>query len=175
MIGRPLMDAVRHHFVAECDDRRALVVGAVSRHIDDPADSAIAADLELRGGKSERPGDRRAIGPAVRHPCNVVGNGGSGCRAIDQPPGQENFLIGDSSPFDIGQRNAAMGAMLEGIEKLAGFERADITLPLQGLLVRIHGIGHVDRQRELDVDIGLLRDSKGAISQPGTDDAQTCE
>ena len=68
-----------------------------------------------------------------------------------------------------------MGAMLEGIEKLAGFERADITLPLQGLLVRIHGIGHVDRQRELDVDIGRLRDSKGPISQPGTDDAQTCE
>jgi hypothetical protein len=44
--------------------------------------------------------------------------------------------------------------LLQGVEELRRGQADDIALALQRLLVRIHGVGHVNRNHQLHVHIG---------------------
>ena len=62
------------------------------------------------------------------------------------------FWSPEDGPFKIHDRDLAVGTAFQCLHEFGGDERAGIALPLQRELIHIHGIRHVHRQDEFDID-----------------------
>ncbi len=93
--------------------------------------------------------------------------------------GDDHVLVPGSRPLDIGDGDLAVHALGDGVEDDGRFQRLDIALALQGLLLGVHRVGDVDGQDEFDIDFdgavpglrGLADTAKaergGESAQPG--------
>jgi membrane-associated sensor protein len=131
-------DSGGQHIVACRHDQRTGIVGAVARHVDDPAQAAIAAGVEQRLGESERASNRGARRAPVGRSGNLGGDGVGGFGSLYQPPGDEDLLVVLPSPFEIGNGDLAVGAFAQRQHEFARGERLDVALALQRLLFRVH-------------------------------------
>ena len=113
----------------------------------------MAAALEQARAEQQRARNRGAIRAAIGRAGDFRGDRLRAGKAIDQPPRQQDFLIVGIGPFEVSHRDARVNAGLERGEEFRRGQRGDVTLALERLLVRVHGIGHVDREDELHVDI----------------------
>src|SRR5215469_3911643 len=84
---------------------------------------------------------------------NLAREGVGGGGAIDDPPWHHDLLVGRACPFEIRYRDLAVNSLLQSVEELRRGESEDVALPLKRLLVRVHGVGDVDGDHELHVDI----------------------
>ena len=145
-------DAGREHVVARRHDQRAGIIGAVARHVDHPAQAAIAAMVEQRLGESEPAGNRGARGAPVRRGGDLGGDAVRRLRAFDQPPRHDDLLVELAGPLEIGDGDLAVGALAQRAHEFARGQRLDVALALQRLLLRVHREGNVDRDHQFDVD-----------------------
>jgi hypothetical protein len=76
-------------------------------------------------------------------------------RLLDHGPGDDDLLIRGTGPFDIHDCNTAQHAFADGVMDLRGSECLNEALPLEVLLVRLHGQGDIHRQHERQIDLGL--------------------
>ena len=83
---------------------------------------------------------------------DVAGDRVGGFRPVDHAPRHHHVLDMRARPFEVSDRDLAMHALLERLHELARGERGDVAFRLQRLLFRVHRIGDVDREHELDVD-----------------------
>ena len=60
-------------------------------------------------------------------------------------------------PFEISDGDLAVGALAQRLQEFLRGQRQHIALALQRLLVRVHRIGHVDRDHQFDVDRNGVR------------------
>ena len=130
----------------------AVIVGAVAGNIDHPPDTAIAAIVEKPGAELDRTRNRGARRAPVGRRRQLADKGVGAFRSLDHAPGDDHLLLVIARPFQIRDRDLADHALAHGIEKFARGEPADIAFALQRQLLRIHGIGNVDRNDELDID-----------------------
>src|SRR5262249_43143648 len=137
--------------LARWDDERALVVGAVAGDVDDAADAAVPAVLEKARAKQQRAGNRSTIGAAIRCTGYFRGDRLRAREPVDQPPRQQDFLIVGIGPFEVGQGDAGVDAGFERDQEFRRDQRGHVTFALERLLVRVHGIGHVDGENEFHV------------------------
>src|SRR6202043_526903 len=72
----------------------------------------------------------------------------------DQPPRHHDLLVGGTGPFEIRHGDLAVHALVKRVEEFRRGQPDDVALTLQRLLVGVHGVGHVDRDHELDVNVG---------------------
>ncbi len=142
----------RQHVFAHHRDRRARIVGAVARHIDDASDAIEAGRVEQRLGELQRARDRGARGAPIGRARDVVGDAVGSLRPVDQPPRHDDLLIERAGPFEIGHRHLGVDAAPQRLHEFARRQRLDIALALELLLLRIHRVGDVDREHELGVD-----------------------
>ena len=136
-----------------------VIVGAVAGNIDHAADAAETAILEQLRAEFDRAGNRRARRASIRRRRDLADERIRRFRPLDQPPRHDHAPLAIAGPFEIGDGDLAVDALAQGLQEFARSQRLDITLALQRLLVRIHRIGNVDPERELDIDrnAGLFR------------------
>ncbi len=79
---------------------------------------------------------------------------------VEDRPGHDHLLVVGAGPFDIGDGDPAEHAATDRVVDERRLERLRKSLALQGLLLRIHRIGDVDRdhEREIDLRIGAGRE-----------------
>jgi hypothetical protein len=88
---------------------------------------------------------------------DLVGEGAGGGQAVDQPPRHHDPLVAGARPFEIGDGDLAVHALMQGVEEFRRGQPDDIAFALQRLLVGVHGVGHVHGDHQLDIHIGLDR------------------
>ena len=116
--------------------------------------------------EQQRAGNRRAIGAAQRRSSDLIGDRTRRRSAIDNPPGHDDALVLHAGPFEIGDGDLAMHALLQRVEKFRRRQAEDVALALQRLLVRIHRVGNIDGDDEFDVDIGLFEVTRCLLCEP---------
>ena len=133
-------------------DGRPLIVGAVAGHVDHPLQAAKAAFGEQVAGELQGAGDRgaaRAVrrigGQLVDEGLRILGRG-------NHRPRHDDVLRGLPGPFDIGDGDPAVDAVLDRLDDALMGQRRGIALALDLQFVRRHRKRDVDGQDQFDVD-----------------------
>ena len=133
------------------------------------AQALIAARREQRLPEHQPARDRGARGTPVWRGGKLGGDRVCRFRHVDQPPRQQDFLVADIGPFEIGDGDAAVGAEFQRLHEFARHQRLDVTFALQRLLVRVQGIGHVDGEHKLEEPRFDVVVFPQRVRQPGID------
>ena len=145
-------DALLQRGIAGDDDRGAVVVRTIAGNIDHAPDAPMRVLVEQLHGEIDRARDRGARRPADRRPHDFIGDGVGRFRAVDQPPRNDDFLVGGSRPLEIGHRDLAVRAVLQRLQKFLGDDGLRVALALQREFVHVHRVGDIDGENEFDVD-----------------------
>ena len=163
-------DAARHHRVAGDIHQRPLIIGAVARYVDHAPQATNAVALHQVGTEGHGAGDGGAVDAPQRCPADRVGEGAGLAGAADQRPVHHQLLLIRPRPFDIGDGDAAMRAEPQSVEEFRRGDGGDIALALESEFVEVHGVGHVDRQHQFDIDDRVgAGDGRRAHTQTGRD------
>src|SRR5262249_35578601 len=109
-------DSGGQHVVADQLHQWTGIVGAVSRHVDHPAQAFIAAVVKQRLGEAQSARNRGARRAAVRRGRNLGCDSVGGFRSVDQPPGHDDLLIGLAGPFKISNGDLAVSALAQSLQ-----------------------------------------------------------
>ena len=130
----------------------AVVVRAVAGNIDHAPHAAMRVLVEQRHGEIDRARDRGARRPADRRLHDLVGDGVGRFGPVDQPPRNDDLLVGGCRPLEIGHRDLAVRAGLQRLQEFLGDDGLRVALALHRQFVHVHRVGDVDGENEFDVD-----------------------